>query len=138
MRNLSTWNLLVKFHAFLQRVKWYFLLFQNVILYFCNNIVFFEGKKLIKAVSSDIAETDNMPQIMNEAKRLKTLSSICGSTPNIYLIVTHWWAPGETQELMTTRMYSNLFRGGGWSESSLSNFYTGPMFIKKWRLFRYY
>ena len=61
---------------------------------------------------------------------LKTLLSTCGSTPNIYLIVTHWWAPGETQELMTTRMYSNLFRGSGWGESSLSNFYTGPMFIK--------
>ena len=27
-------------------------------------------------------------------------------------------------------MYSNLFRGGGRRESSLSNFYTGPMFIK--------
>ena len=52
-------------------------------------LCFFEGKKLIKAVSSDIAETDNMPQIMNEAKLLKTLSSICGSTPNIYLILTH-------------------------------------------------
>ena len=62
--------------------------------------------------------------------RSKTLSSICGSTPNIYLILTHWWAPGETQELMTTRMYSNLFRGSGWGESSLSIFYTGPMFIK--------
>ena len=61
---------------------------------------------------------------------LKTLSSICGSTPNIYLILTHWWAPGETQELMMTRMYSNLFRGSGWGESSLSNFYTGPIFIK--------
>ena len=71
-----------------------------------------------------------MPQIMNEAKILKTFSSICGSTPNIYLILTHWWAPGETQELMTTRMYSNLFRGSGRGESSLSNFYTGPMFIK--------
>ena len=101
-----------------------------VYVYFCNNIVFFWRKKLIKAVSSDFAATDNMPQIMNEAKLLKTLSSICGSTPNIYLILTHWWAPGETQELMTTRMYSNLFRSSGWGESSLSNFYTGPMFIK--------
>ena len=27
-------------------------------------------------------------------------------------------------------MYSNLFRGSGWGESSLSDFYTGPMFIK--------
>ena len=61
---------------------------------------------------------------------LKTLSSICGSTPNIYLILTHWWAPGETQELTTTRMYSSLFRGSGRRESSLSNFYTGPFFIK--------
>ena len=61
---------------------------------------------------------------------LKTLSSICGSTPTIYLILTHWWAPGETQELMTTRMYSSLFRGGGRGESNLSNFYTEPMFIK--------
>ena len=93
-------------------------------------LCFLNEKKLIKAVSSDIAETDNMPQIMNEAKILKTFSSICGSTPNIYLILTHWWAPGETQELMTTRMYSNLFRGSGRGESSLSNFYTGPMFIK--------
>ena len=101
----------------------------TIYVHFCNNIVFWR-KKLIKAVSSDIAETDNMPQIMNEAKLLKTLSSICGSTPTIYLILTHWWAPGETQELMTTRMYSNLFRGSGWGESSLSNFYTGPMFIK--------
>ena len=102
----------------------------TVYVYFCNNIVFFWRKKLIKAVSSDFAETDNMPQIMNEAKLLKTLSSICGSTPNIYLILTHWWAPGETQELMTTRMYSSLFRGGGRGESNLSNYYTGPMFIK--------
>ena len=61
---------------------------------------------------------------------LKTLSSICGSTPNIYLILTHWWAPGETQELMTTRMYSSLFRCGGRRESKLSTFYTEPMFIK--------
>ena len=61
---------------------------------------------------------------------LKTLSSICSSTPNIYLILTHWWAPGETQELMTTRMYSSLFRGGGRGESNLSNYYTGPMFRK--------
>ena len=61
---------------------------------------------------------------------LKTLSSICGSTPNIYLILTHWWAPGETQELPTTRKYSSLFRGSGRRESSLSNFYTGPFFIK--------
>ena len=67
---------------------------------------------------------------------LKTLSSICGSTPNIYLILTHWWAPGETQELMTTRMYSSLFRGGGRGESNLSNFYTE--FIKKWLLIWYY
>ena len=36
-------------------------------VYFCSNIVLFEGKKLIKAVSSDIAETNNMPQIMNDA-----------------------------------------------------------------------
>ena len=61
---------------------------------------------------------------------LKTLSSICGSTPTIYLILTHWWAPGETQELMTTRMYSSLFRGAGRGESNLSNFYNRPMFIK--------
>ena len=61
----------------------------TIYVYFCNNIVFFEGKKLIKAVSSDIAETDNMRQIMNEAKLLKTLPLICGSTPNIYLILRH-------------------------------------------------
>ena len=28
--------------------------------------MFLEGKKLIKAVSSDIAETDNTPQLMND------------------------------------------------------------------------
>ena len=47
-----------------------------------------------------------------------------------YLILTRWWAPGETHELMTTRMYSSLFRGGGRGESNLWNYYTGPMFIK--------
>ena len=61
---------------------------------------------------------------------LKPLSSICASTPTIYLILTHWWAPGETQELVTTRMYSSLLRGAGRGESNLSNFYTEPMFIK--------
>ena len=62
---------------------------------------------------------------------LKTLSSICGLTPTIYLILTHWWVPGETQELMTARMYLSLYSGAlGGSESNLSNFYIRPMFIK--------
>ena len=36
-------------------------------MYIFAIILCFEGKKLIKAVSSDIAETDNIPQIMNDA-----------------------------------------------------------------------
>ena len=39
----------------------------KIFIYFCNNTVLLEGKKLIKAVSSDITETDNMPQLMNDA-----------------------------------------------------------------------
>ena len=46
-------------HAFKKKIKIY--------IYFCNNTVLLEGKKLIKAVSSDIAETDNVPQLMNDA-----------------------------------------------------------------------
>ena len=98
----------------------------TIYVYFCNNIVFFEGKNN----KSSFLWHRRDRQYASNNERSKTLSSICGSTPNIYLILTHWWAPGETQELMTTRMYSNLFRGSGWGESSLSNFYTGPMFIK--------
>ena len=40
---------------------------KKIFINFCNNTVLLEGKKLIKAVSSDIAETDNMPQLMNDA-----------------------------------------------------------------------
>ena len=124
--------------AFKKKIKIY--------IYFCNNTVLLEGKKTNKSGflwhrrDRQYASTNERCIIHYKfifitppasiQINLKTLSSICGSTPNIYLILTHWWAPGETQELMTTRMYSNLFRSSGWGESSLSNFYTGPMFIK--------
>ena len=39
----------------------------KICICFCNNIVLLEGKKLIKAVSSDIAETDSMPQLRKDA-----------------------------------------------------------------------
>ena len=125
-------------HAFKKIIKSY--------IYFCNNIGK-ERKKLIKAAEFLWHRRDRQCASTNERCiihykfifmtpsasiqiNLKTLSSICGLTPTIYLILTHWWAPGETQELMTTRMYSSLFRGGGLRESNLSNFYTRPMFIK--------
>ena len=125
-------------HAFKKIIKIY--------RYFCNNIGK-ERKRPITAAEFLWHRRDRQCASTNERCiihykfifmtppasiqiNLKTLSSICGSTPTIYLILTHWWAPGETQELMTTRMYSSLFRGGGRGESNLSNFYTEPMFIK--------
>ena len=113
----------------------------KIYVYFCDNIVFWR-KKINKSSflwhRRDRQYTSNNERCIIHYKficitppasiqiNLKTLSSVCGSTPTIYLIVTHWWAPGETQELMTTRIYSSLFRGGGRGESNLSNFYTDP------------
>ena len=117
----------------------------KICIYFCNNIVLLEGKTNLSSFlwhrrDRQYASTKErciihykfifMTPPASIQINLKTLSSICSSTPSIYLILTHWWAPGETQELPATRKYSSLFRGSGRRESSLSNFYTGPFFIK--------
>ena len=142
----KAWNFTKRFHGDKFRIICACILIKiKIYAYFCYNIVFFEGKT--NKSSFVWHRRDRQYASANERCvihykfifitppasiqiNLKTLSSICGSTPNIYLILTHWWAPGETQELMTTRMYSSLFRGGGRGESNLSNYYTGPMFIK--------
>ena len=43
----------------------------TIYVYFCNNVVFFEGKKLIKAVSSDTAETDRYASNNERSKTFK-------------------------------------------------------------------
>ena len=74
----------------------------------------------------------------------KNLSSICGSTPNIYLVLTHIKTSGRqwydehlrkvrrknlTDDDLLTTFRGRGVVGGGWIESNLSNFCI-PIFIQ--------
>ena len=82
MRNLSAWNLLVKFHALLHMIKWYFLLFSKRYFIFLpfkrdttiiNSFSLYRCKNLLRNYRSNFLQFSKLLDALLNARFSQTL-----------------------------------------------------------------